>query len=112
MLLIIPEFLQQKKVQLSPLLLLVTSDCMGLHPGVRGQVNTECIEWANHVMRGREHAKHTDICTHFAHGAVQKGYMRLYKIQTEFQLADLLMQKLQLQEVYQCLYGLLVDVEV
>ncbi len=25
---------------------------------------TACIEWANHVIGGRERAKHIDICKH------------------------------------------------
>jgi hypothetical protein len=29
--------------------------------------NTACIEWGNHVIGGREHAKHIDIRKHFAH---------------------------------------------
>ena len=33
--------------------------------------NAACIEWANHVMGGRERAKHIDIQKHFAHEAVQ-----------------------------------------
>ena len=51
--------------------------------------NTACIEWANHVMGGRERAKHIDIRKHFAHEAVQNGHMRLHKIATEDQLADI-----------------------
>ena len=41
-------------------------------------------------MGGRERAKHIDIRKHFAHEAVQNGHIRLIKIPTEFQLADLL----------------------
>ena len=52
--------------------------------------NTGCIEWANHVIGGRERAKHMDISKHFAHEAVQNGHLRLYKIAMEFQLADIL----------------------
>ncbi len=50
----------------------------------------ENMEWANHVIGGRERAKHIDIRKHFAHVAVQNGHMRLYQIPTEYQLADLL----------------------
>ena len=71
---------------------------MGLPQGDNTVVfedNTACIEWANHVIGGRERAKHIDIRKHFAHEAVQNGHMRLYKIPTEYQLADLLTKSLQ-----------------
>ena len=73
--------------------------------------NTACIEWANHVIGGRERAKHIDIRKHFAHEAVQNGHMRLYKIATEFQLADILTKALQVHQFESCLHGLLEDVE-
>jgi hypothetical protein len=73
--------------------------------------NTVCIEWANHVIGGRERAKHIDIRKHFAHEAVQNGHMRLYKIATEFQLADILTKALQLHQFESCLHGLLEDAE-
>ena len=60
--------------------------------------NTACIAWTNRVIGGREPAKRIDIRKHFAHEAVQKdqnGHMRLYKIPTEYQLADLLTKSLQ-----------------
>ena len=69
--------------------------------------NTACIEWSNHVMGGRERAKHIDIRKHFAHEAVQNGHMRLYKISTEHQLADLLTKGLQLAQFEKGLYSLL-----
>ena len=43
------------------------------------QDNTTCIEWANHVIGGRERAKHIAILKHFAHEAVQNVHMRLCK---------------------------------
>ncbi len=55
--------------------------------------NEACIEWANHVIWGRERAKHIDIHKLLAHEAVQNGHMRLYKIATEFQLADILTRR-------------------
>ncbi len=60
--------------------------------------NTACIEWANHVMGGRERAKHIDISKPFAHEAVQNGHMHVYKIAAEFQLADMLTKALQLHQ--------------
>ncbi len=73
--------------------------------------NTACIKWANHVIWGRERAKHIDIRKHFAHEAVQNGHMRLYKIATEFQLADILTKALQLHQLESCLHRLLGDTE-
>ncbi len=73
--------------------------------------NTACIECANHVIGGRERAKHIDIRKHFAHEAVQNGHLRLYKIATEFQLADILTKALQLYQFESCLHRLLEDAE-
>jgi hypothetical protein len=73
--------------------------------------NTACIEWANHVIGGHERAKSIDISIHLAHEAVQNGHMRLYKIATEFQLADIHTKALQLHQFESCLHGLLEDVE-
>ncbi len=33
--------------------------------------NTACIEWGNHVIGGREQAKHIDLSKHFAHETIQ-----------------------------------------
>ena len=38
--------------------------------------NTACIEWGNHVIGGRERAKHIDIRKHFAHEVIQNREMR------------------------------------
>ena len=69
--------------------------------------NTACIEWGNNVIGGRERAKHIDIRKHFAHEAVQNGHIRLIKIPTEFQLADLLTKGLNRRKFERCLYSLL-----
>jgi hypothetical protein len=71
--------------------------------------NTACIEGSNHVLGGRERAKHIDISKHFAYEAVQKGHIWLYQISTEHQLADLLTKPLQLGPFERCLYSLLGD---
>ena len=42
--------------------------------------NTACIEWGNHVIGGREGAKHIYILKHFAHEVIQNQEMRLVKI--------------------------------
>ncbi len=39
--------------------------------------NIACIEWGNHVIGGRERAKHIDIRKHFAHEVIQNGHMNL-----------------------------------
>ena len=52
--------------------------------------NTACIEWGNHVIGGRERAKHIDIRKHFAHEVIQRQEMRPIKIDTSLQLADYL----------------------
>ena len=50
--------------------------------------NAACIEWGNHVISGRERAKHIDIRKHFAHETIQNRQMRLIKVETSSQLAD------------------------
>ena len=57
--------------------------------------NTACIEWTNNVIGGRERAMHTDIRKHFAHEAAQLGHLRLYRVSTADQLADLFTKSLQ-----------------
>ena len=57
--------------------------------------NTACIEWTNNVIGGRERAKHTDIRKHFAHEAAQLGHLRLYRVSTADQLADVFTKSLQ-----------------
>ena len=58
-------------------------------------------------MGGRERAKHIDIRQHFAHKPVQNGHIRLIKIPTEFQLADLLTKGLHRRQFESCRYSLL-----
>ena len=58
-------------------------------------------------MGGRESAKHIDIRKHFAHEAVQNRHMRLYRISTAHQLADLLTKQLNRRAFEHCLYNLL-----
>ena len=50
--------------------------------------NTACIEWSNNVIGGRERAKHIDIRKHYAHEAIQNGHLRLIRVDTSEQLAD------------------------
>ena len=67
--------------------------------------NAACIEWGNHVIGGR--AKHIDIRKHFAHEAIQNRQMRLVKVETSSQLADIFTKPLQLQQFIACCDGLL-----
>ena len=68
--------------------------------------NTACIEWGNNVIGGRERAKHIDIRKHFAHEVIQNGAMRLIKVPTALQLADILTKGLHLPQVQACVDGL------
>ncbi len=36
--------------------------------------NTACIEWENHIIGGRQRAKHIDIRKHFAHEGIQNRH--------------------------------------
>jgi hypothetical protein len=78
---------------------------MGSMPAPNTQVyedNTTCIKWGKHVIGRRELAKHIDICKHFAHETIQNHRMRLVKVDTSNQFADISTKPLQLQ---QFLYG-------
>ena len=69
--------------------------------------NTACIKWGNNVIGGRERARHIDIRKHFAHEVIQNGEMRLVKVPTKVQLADILTKGLHLPQVRACVDGLL-----
>jgi hypothetical protein len=69
--------------------------------------NTACIEWGNNVIGGRERAKHIDIRKHFAHEVIQNGHMRLIRVPTEFQLADILTKSLHFPQWQACVAGIL-----
>ncbi len=74
--------------------------------------NKACIEWGNNILsgradrpartsrrgpagadrparNGRERAKHIDIRKHFAHEAIQNGHLRLVRVDTSEQLANI-----------------------
>ena len=57
--------------------------------------NTACIEWTINVIGGRERAKHMDIRKHFAHEAAHIGHLRLKRVSTDDQLADVFTKSLQ-----------------
>ena len=78
------------------------------HTGVRGnEDNTACIEWENHVIGGRERAKHIDIRKHFAHEVIQNGKMKLIHVSTVSQLADILTKPLHFPQWQACVAGIL-----
>jgi hypothetical protein len=75
------------------------------HSGVED--NTARLEWGNNVIGGRERAKPSDIRKHFAHEVIQNGAMRLVKVPTSAQLADILTKGLHLPQVQMCVEGIL-----
>jgi hypothetical protein len=69
--------------------------------------NTACIEWGNHVIGGREHVKHIDIRKHFAHEVIQNQEMRLIKVDTSLQLADIFTKPLPYSKFHACIQRIL-----
>jgi hypothetical protein len=69
--------------------------------------NTACIEWGNHIIGGRERAKHIDIRKHFAHEAIQNRHMRLIRVSTDEQFADIFTKALPFPQFAKCLMGLM-----
>ena len=69
--------------------------------------NTACIEWGNHIIGGRERAKHIDIRKHFAHEAIQNRHMRLIRVSTDEQFADIFTKALPFPQFERCLMGLI-----
>ncbi len=69
--------------------------------------NTACIEWGNNIIGGRERAKHIDIRKHFAHEVIQNGEMRLVRVPTSSQLADILTKGLHYPQCKACVEGIL-----
>ena len=69
--------------------------------------NTACIEWGNHIIGGRERAKHIDIRKHFAHEVIQNGHMKLVHVSTSAQLADILTKQLHFPQWQACVAGIL-----
>ena len=69
--------------------------------------NNACIEWGNNVIGGRERAKHIDIRKHFAHEAIQNGHLRLVRVDTSEQLADIFTKGLHHQQWENCVSAIL-----
>jgi hypothetical protein len=61
--------------------------------------NTKCIEWGNNLICGPERAKHIDVGKQFAHEVIQNGQMRLVKVPTVSQMADIPIKGLHLPQV-------------
>ncbi len=69
--------------------------------------NTACIEWGNNINGGRERAKHIDIRKRFDHEVIQNGEMRLVRVPTSSQLADILTKGLHYPLWQVCVEGIL-----
>ncbi len=65
------------------------------------------IEWGNHIIGGCECAKHIDIRNHFAHETIKNRLMRLIKVDTSKQLADVFTKALEYQQFISCFCGIL-----
>ncbi len=61
----------------------------------------------NHIIGGRELAKHIDIRKHFAHEVIQNRHMRLIRVPTDGQLADIFTKELQFPQFELCLMRLM-----
>ena len=59
------------------------------------------------MIGGRKCAKHIDIRKHFAHEVIQNQEMRLVKIDTTLQLADIFTKPLPYPQFLECLRGIL-----
>ena len=59
-----------------------------------GEDNSACMEWTNCVVGARQRARHLELRVHHAHHALQAGEIRLYKVQSSEQLADILTRQL------------------
>jgi hypothetical protein len=70
--------------------------------------NAACIEWGNRIIGGRERAKHIDIRKHFAHEVIQNRHMRLIRVATDEQLADIFSKALPFPQFKRCQMGLMI----
>ncbi len=59
------------------------------------------------VVVTRERAKHIDIRKHFAIEAIQNRQMRLIRVSTDEQLADIITKALPFPQFEKCLMGLM-----
>jgi hypothetical protein len=66
-----------------------------------------CIEWGNHIIGGREHAKHIDICKYFVYEVIQNRHIRLIRVSTSDRLADIFTKALPLSRFERYVEGLM-----
>ncbi len=69
--------------------------------------NTACIEWGNHVIGGRERAKHVVIHNHFAREVIQNHHIRHFRVPTGEQLTDIFTEAIPFPQFERCLMGLI-----
>ncbi len=69
--------------------------------------NNASIEWGKHILGGHERAKNIDIRKHFAHEVIQNRHMRLIRVPTDEQLADIFAKELPFPQFERCLMGLM-----
>jgi hypothetical protein len=70
--------------------------------------NNACIEWGNNVIGGRERAKHVDILKEALHPlAIQNGHLRLVRVNTSEQLADIFTKGLHHHQRENCVSAIL-----
>ena len=52
--------------------------------------NETCIKWSEDAVGGSERAKHVDLRIHFVHDAVAAKHLKLIKIESKLNGADIL----------------------
>ena len=63
-------------------------------PTVIFEDNKCCVAWSEGSVGGSERAKHIDLRKHFVHDAVQAKILKLQKIDSKYNAADLLTKAL------------------
>jgi hypothetical protein len=69
--------------------------------------NTACIEWGYHKIGRCERTRHVDIRKHFAHEVIQNQHMRLVRVSTNDQLANIFTKAVPLPHFKSCVEGLM-----
>jgi hypothetical protein len=80
---------------------------MGLPQEDDTTVYEDNTAFRNHIIGGRERAKHIDTRKHFAHEVIQSRHMRLIRVPTDEQLADIFTKALPFPQFERCLMGLM-----
>ncbi len=68
--------------------------------------NTAFIEWGNNVMGGRELANRIDIRKYFAREVIRNREMKLSKVLTTSQLAEIITKGLHMPQFLACVNGI------